>query len=75
MLKFLLLLIFIVISCFLLVTSLLKSIFSFFFGKSPKPTSTYTSRKYKNTNSEPAKTQKKFGADEGEYVPYEEIKD
>ena len=75
--KLLLLIIFIGAFGFLVISSLLRGIFSFLFGRPTSTAGARPGRQQQNgaTYNQPTQTQKKFSKNEGEYVPYEEIKD
>ena len=78
--KFLLLILFIGVFGMMIITSLLRGVSSFLFGKNSASSRSQTNyQKQAKTNSDhqtsPSKTKKLFSKDEGEYVTYEEIKE
>jgi len=77
--KFILLTLFIGVFGFLIITSLLRGVVSFLFGK-PDTSNTKSTNRQKQQDKDAhhqqsAKTKKLFDKHEGEYVEYEEIKE
>ena len=75
--KFLLLLLFIGVFGVMIISSLLRGVSSFFFGKQQSASHSQTSKQTQNNSSHQSasKSKKLFDKNEGEYVTYEEIEE